>query len=40
MRNLIFILPLFGFIGCGDKEEDTGDTGVEIVEQDTSGDEQ
>ena len=40
MRNLIFILPLVGMIACGDKDEDTGDTGVEETEEDTVGEDQ
>ena len=40
MRKLIFILPFAALMACGDKDEDTGDTGVEEVEEDTAGDEQ
>ena len=40
MRKLIFILPLATLIACGDKDEDTGDTGVEEVPEDTAGDTQ
>ena len=40
MRKLIFILPLATLMACGDKDEDTGDTGIQEVEEDTSGDTQ
>ena len=40
MRNLIFILSLVGIAACSDKDDDTGDTGVEEVEEDTAGEEQ
>ncbi len=40
MRKLVFILPFMGLIACGDKEEDTGDTGVEEAEDSAIGDEQ
>jgi|TARA_R110001583_G_scaffold43355_10_gene137971 hypothetical protein len=39
MNKIIYIIPLALVIACGDKEEDTGDTGVEVAEEDTAGDE-
>ena len=39
MRKMLFALPFTMMIACGDKDEDTGDTGVEDTEEDTAGDE-
>tara|TARA_R110001583_G_scaffold16272_15_gene66760 strand:- start:173 stop:292 length:120 start_codon:yes stop_codon:yes gene_type:complete len=39
MRKLSLILSLAGLIACGDKDEDTGDTGDTGVEESTTGDE-
>jgi len=37
MKNLIWTIPLALCFACGDKDEDTGDTSVEPVEeQDTA----
>tara|TARA_Y100001970_G_scaffold170409_1_gene208263 strand:- start:354 stop:473 length:120 start_codon:yes stop_codon:yes gene_type:complete len=38
MRKLLFVLPIAMMAACGDKDEDTGDTGVEETEEDTAGD--
>ena len=38
MRKLLFVIPLAIMAACGDKDEDTGDTGVdETEEEDTAG---
>ena len=38
MRKLLFVLPIVMITACGDKDEDTGDTGVdETEEEDTAG---
>jgi hypothetical protein len=37
MRNLIWSLPLAFIVGCGDKDEDTGDGAGEEVIEDTAG---
>lgn len=36
MKKLMYVLPAILFLGCGDKEEDTGDTASEAAEEDTS----
>jgi hypothetical protein len=38
MRKLKFILPFVMLVACGDKDKDTGDTGVKDTEEDTAGD--
>ena len=39
MNKIIYIIPLMLAMACGDKEEDTGDTGVEVAEESTDGSE-
>ena len=39
MNKIIYIIPLALAMACGDKEEDTADTGIEVAEESTTGDE-